>query len=69
MIRSWNDKRAKAVFQGQQPKGLPVQIFQVAQRKLAMLNAAASLQEAEPRNRTTSALRRDGVADPGKPRE
>lgn len=45
MIRSWNDKRAEAVFHGMQPKGFPTQIFSAAQRKLTMLNAATSLED------------------------
>ena len=45
MIRSFKDKMTEAVFNGQQPKGFPSQIFKVAQRKLAMVNAATSLED------------------------
>ena len=45
MIRSFKEKMTEAVFNGQQPKGLPADIFKTAQRKLAMINAAASLDD------------------------
>ncbi len=45
MIRSFKDKVTEAVFNGQQPKGFPAQIFTVAQRKLTMLNAAMRLND------------------------
>lgn len=45
MIRSFGDGRTEAVFYGRQPKGLPAEIFRVAQRKLAMINAATSLDD------------------------
>jgi proteic killer suppression protein len=53
MIRSFRDKRTEAVFNGQQPKGFPSQIFATAQRKLTMLNAATILDDLKipPANR------------------
>jgi proteic killer suppression protein len=43
MIRSFRDRITEAVFQGRCPKGFPADIFRVARRKLAMLDAAVSL--------------------------
>ncbi len=43
MIQSFKDRGTAAVFRGQCPKGFPTDIFSVARRKLAMLEAAASL--------------------------
>jgi len=43
LIRSFKDRVTTAVFRGQCPKGFPADIFSVARRKLAMLEAAASL--------------------------
>jgi proteic killer suppression protein len=45
VIRSFADKRTAAVFQGLVPKRLPPSIAQRAQAKLALLDAAASLEE------------------------
>ena len=45
MIKSFVDRRTAAVFQGHVPKGLPPTIAQRAQTKLAVLDAAASLEE------------------------
>ncbi len=43
MIRSFRDSVTEAVFHGQCLKGFPADIFQVARRKLGMLDAAVSL--------------------------
>ncbi|WP_375461329.1 type II toxin-antitoxin system RelE/ParE family toxin [uncultured Enterovirga sp.] len=43
MIRSFRDKGTEALFNGQRPKSFPSDLFSVARRKLAMLNAAPSL--------------------------
>jgi toxin HigB-1 len=43
LIRSFKDKVTEAVFNGQCPKGFPVQIFQVARRKLEAVDAAERL--------------------------
>lgn len=53
MIRSFRGKVTEAVFNGQCPKGIPVQIFQVARRKLEALEAAERLNDlrAPPANR------------------
>lgn len=45
MIRSFKSKSTEAVFNGQCPKGFPVQIFHVARRKLEALNAAERLSD------------------------
>ncbi len=53
MIRNFKSKPTEAVFNGQCPKGFPVQIFQVARRKLEALDAAETLNDlqAPPANR------------------
>lgn len=43
MIRSFSDKTAEAVWAGKAPKGFPADLLRAAQRKLAMLNAAVTL--------------------------
>jgi proteic killer suppression protein len=45
VIKSFADRRTAAVFQGLVPKGFPSTIAQRAQTKLALLDAAASLDE------------------------
>lgn len=45
MIRSFKSKVAALVFDGQCPKGLPVQVFPAARRKLEALDAATQLDE------------------------
>ena len=45
MIRSFRNNRAEAVFNGQCPKGFPVQIFPIARRKLEALDAAERLDD------------------------
>jgi toxin HigB-1 len=44
MIRSFKDKVTRAVFDGKQPKGFPLQIFVRARNKLEMLDAAPALE-------------------------
>jgi len=43
MILNFKDKRTEAVWQGAAGKGFPADLVRVAQRKLAMLNAAVTL--------------------------
>ena len=43
MIRSFRDKTAEAVFNGESPKGFPDDLVNVARRKLRYLNAAGDL--------------------------
>jgi proteic killer suppression protein len=62
MIQSFRDKRTAAVFQGRLPKGFPADLLKVAQRKLAMLDAATMLQDLKaPPNNQLEALKRDRV--------
>lgn len=53
MIRGFKDETAKAVFDGENPKGFPSDILKVARRKLRYLNAATQLADlrAPPGNR------------------
>lgn len=44
MIRSFKDKTAEAVWNGKAPKGFPSDLVRPAQRKLAMLAAAITLE-------------------------
>ncbi len=60
MIQSFRDKRTAAVFQGRLPKGFPADVLKVAQRKLAMLDAATVLGDLKaPPNNQLEALKRD----------
>ena len=43
MIRSFRDKTAEAVFNGEGPKGFPPDLVKVARRKLRYLSAACDL--------------------------
>ena len=45
VIRSFNDKRTEAIFQGRRAKGLPTEIQQRARRKLRMLDAATLIDD------------------------
>ncbi|MBL6081351.1 type II toxin-antitoxin system RelE/ParE family toxin [Belnapia sp. T18] len=45
MIESFQDKRTAAVFLGKLPKGFPVDVVNVARRKLRMLDAAVRLDD------------------------
>ena len=45
MIRSFKDERTREVFNGRNPKGFPSSILKTARRKLALVNAAAELQD------------------------
>ena len=45
MIRSFRDERTREVFNGRNPKGFPSSILKTARRKLAILNAAAELED------------------------
>jgi toxin HigB-1 len=53
MIKGFKDKTAKAVFDGENPKGFPADTLKVARRKLRYLNAATQLGDlkAPPGNR------------------
>jgi Plasmid maintenance system killer protein len=44
VIRSFKDKTAEAVWNGKAPKGFPSDLVRPAQRKLAMLAAAITLE-------------------------
>ena len=44
MIRSFRDRKTEAVFNGHCPKGFPADLFRAARRKLAMLDAAPTLE-------------------------
>jgi proteic killer suppression protein len=43
VIRSFRDKTAEAVFNGESPKGFPADLVKVSRRKLRYLNAAEDL--------------------------
>ena len=60
VIRSFRNKTAEAVWNGAAGKGFPTDLLRVAQRKLAMLNAAVTLETLRmpPANRL-EALRGD----------
>jgi len=45
MIRSFKDRRTEAILKGQQPKGLPSDLFKAARRKLEAINAASTLSD------------------------
>lgn len=53
MIKSFADKRTAAVFANRTPKGFPTDILAAARRKLLILDAAATLEDANspPGNR------------------
>jgi toxin HigB-1 len=60
LIRTFKNKVTEAVFNGRCPKGFPVQIFEVARRKLEAVNAAGRLSDLRvpPANRL-EALKKD----------
>ena len=45
MILNFRDKATEAVFNGQCPKGFPVQLVKVARRRLEAVNAAVALND------------------------
>ena len=45
VIRSFSDKRAAEIFSNRVPKGFPTDILATARRKLAMLDAAETLND------------------------
>ena len=53
MIRSFKDKRTKAIFQSSTARGIPPDIIDRARRKLAAVNAANGLEDLKvpPSNR------------------
>lgn len=53
MIQTFKDAATEAAFRGRREKGFPADLFRIARRKLAMLNAAPSLNtlRAPPGNR------------------
>ena len=61
MIRSFKDKRTEVLFNGESPgKGFPADLLKTARRKLAMVNAAASLNDLKsPPGNQLHALERD----------
>ena len=61
MIRSFKDRRAKAIFEGHHPgKGFPADLIRPARRKLVMLAEAKTLEDlrSPPSNRL-EALKKD----------
>lgn len=44
MIRSFKDRRTEAVFAGRRPKGFPSDLFKIARRRLAIMDAAPTLE-------------------------
>lgn len=59
-IRSFGSKLTAAVFAGRCPKGFPANLFDVAVRKLALLDAAVALEVmAKPPGNRLEALRGD----------
>lgn len=60
MIRSFKGKFAEQVMAGTAPKGFPVDILRVAQRKLFMIDQAVELSDlAVPPNNRLEALKKD----------
>ena len=60
MIRSFKSKVTEAIFNGQCPKGFPVQVFPVARRKLEALEAAEQLADLRiPPGNRLEALKRE----------
>jgi proteic killer suppression protein len=53
VIQSWKGKVAEAVFRGEVSKGFPAHLFQATRRRLAQLDAAASINDlrSPPSNR------------------
>ncbi len=58
MIRSFKTKATEAVFHGHCPKGFPGDLVRVARRKLAIVDAAATLDDlrSPPGNRLDALL-------------
>lgn len=60
LIRSFADKRTAAVFLNRRPKNFPTDILAAARRKLAILDAALTLEDANvPPGNRLEALRGD----------
>ena len=61
MIKSFKDKRAKAIFEGHHPgKGFPVDLIRPARRKLIMLAEAKALKDLRsPPSNHLEALKKD----------
>jgi toxin HigB-1 len=60
VIRSFEDRRTEAVFNGSCPKGFPTELFPSARRKLEGLNAAGSLADLRvPPGKRLEALKGD----------
>lgn len=60
MIKSFRDNLTEAAFNGRALKGFPAQLLKVARRKLAMVNAATSLDDLRsPPNNRLEALTKD----------
>lgn len=45
MIRSFNDRKTRAVFEGLSPKGFPADLVSVARRKLRMVHRSRNLHD------------------------
>lgn len=60
VIKSFKDKQTEAAFNGRAVKGFPAQLLKVARRKLAMVNAALTLDDLRsPPNNKLEALSKD----------
>jgi len=61
VIKSFKDKRAKAIFEGQHPgKGFPADLIRPARRKLVMLAEAKALRDLRsPPSNHLEALKQD----------
>lgn len=60
VIKSFKDDLTEAAFNGKARKGFPAQLLKVARRKLAMVNAATSLDDLRsPPNNRLEALTRE----------
>lgn len=60
MIKSFKGDLTEAAFNGKALKGFPAQLLKVARRKLAMINAATSLEDLRsPPNNRLEALTKD----------
>lgn len=59
-IQSFHDRLTEAVYQGRCPKGFPVDLLKSARRKLALLDAAVSLDDLKlPPSNHLHALKKD----------
>ena len=60
MIRSFKDKVAEAVFDGENPKGFPADLLEVTRRNLRMIHSSKNLNDLRiPRANRLEALQGD----------